>query len=163
MKKITAKLNVNSVDRAIRSVNAYKNGLEAKCRKIAQRAAMLGATRAVISYSRAFYTGPVDVNVTVEKRDKGYAIIADGETVLFLEFGAGVTMGYGHPQNAQFGMGPGTYPDGKGHWNDPKGWWLPKAKGGGHTCGNPPTMGMYNAAQDIRRELTEIAREVFAE
>ena len=53
-------------------------------------------------------------------------------------------------------MGPGTYPEGKGHWNDPKGWWLPKEKGGEHTYGNPPAAPMYDAVKTIEQKLLQI-------
>lgn len=158
-------LNTRDVTAGMKELRAYPNRLERKCRTLCERLAMLGATRASLDLSHVPYTGSGDFNVRVERRDGGYAVIADGAEVLFLEFGAGIKMGYGHPQDAQFGMGPGTYPipPGKGHWDDENGWWLPKEKGGGHTYGNPPGMGMYNASQDMRRELERIAREVFAE
>lgn len=117
----------------------------------------MGATIASIGFSRAFYTGDVDLDIEVEDRGNNtYAVVASGETVLFLEFGSGVTMGYGHPD--PMGYGPGTYP-GKGHWDSPHGWWLPT---GEHTYGNPPTAAMYNAAQDIKSQVEAVAREVFA-
>lgn len=84
--------------------------------------------------------------------------------MLFIEFGSGDTYGHGHPQNAEFGMGPGTYsegPNGKGHWKDPNGWWIPKSAGGGHTYGNPPAMVMYRTARELEREIQTIAEEVF--
>ena len=81
--------------------------------------------------------------------------------MLFVEFGSGIKYGSGHPENAEYGMGPGTYPNGKGHWDDPHGWYLPKDKGGGHTYGNPPTMAMYDARKTIEQDLVRIVREVF--
>lgn len=122
----------------------------------------MGAVTASLGFSRTFYTGPSDISVEVEDRGNNtYAIVAGGETVLFAEFGTGITMGYGHPLAGQFGMGPGTYP-GKGHWSDPNGWYLPKEKGGGHTYGNPPSCAMYDAAQNVKAEVERVAREVFA-
>ena len=69
-----------------------------------------------------------------------------------------MTYGFGHPEAQEHGMGPGTYPDGKGHWNDPKGWYTP---GGQHTYGNPPAMPMYTARKTIEEELPRIVKEVF--
>ena len=139
----------------------YRKWQEEKARELAERLAALGATVASIRFSRAVYTGPKDVEVTVEALPNGYKVKADGESVLFIEFGSGVTYGYGHPEAGEFGMGPGTYPDGKGHWDDPKGWYLPKSAGGGHTFGNPPAMPMYEARKAIEQELPRIVKEVF--
>lgn len=139
----------------------YRKWQEEKARELAERLASLGATVASIRFSRAVYTGQKDVDVTVEELPNGYKVKADGESVLLIEFGSGVTYGYGHPEAGEFGMGPGTYPDGKGHWDDPKGWYLPKSAGGGHTFGNPPAMPMYEARKAIEQELPRIVKEVF--
>lgn len=156
------RLDPKSVQNAIERVETYRKGLRVKAEEISRRLAEYGAMLAENAYDGTPYTGDRNVYVTVEDRPNGYAIVADGETVLFLEFGAGITMGYGHPQAAEFGMGPGTYPipPGKGHWNDPKGWWTPQ---GEHTYGNPPSMAMYNAAKELRKQAAKIAQEVFAE
>ena len=119
---------------------------------------MLGATVASIQFARAIYNGSNDISVRVDNTGSVAVIYAEGETVAFVEFGAGATYGYGHPQAGEFGVGPGTYPDGKGHWNNPKGWWYGS---GQHTYGNPPSMGMYRAVQEMTEKVTQIAREVF--
>jgi len=163
MKTIKISLSAKSVDNAIKELKAYKADLRRKCMELCERLAAIGATKASIDYSRATYTGPKDIAVSVEPTDNGYKIVASGGAVLFVEFGAGVKYGDGHPLNDEFGYGPGTYPipPGKGHWDDPRGWWLPKAKGGGHTFGNPPSMTMYQTGRDLRKEVKRVAEEVF--
>lgn len=153
----------SSIDRAIKQLQDYQKKLDEKANKIAQRLAEMGATNVSLGFARAIYNGKKDIDVTVENLGEGkYAIVASGETVLFAEFGAGVKYGDGHPQAAEFGMGPGTYPYGKGHWDDPNGWWIPKSAGGGHTYGNPPNMPMYNTEQALKKEIERVAREVFS-
>lgn len=155
-------VKVNGLTETLRRIEEYKNGVQRKANELARRLAEMGATNVSLMFARAIYDGQNDFNVTVEDTNSGgYKIVVNGETVAFVEFGAGVTYGYGHPQAGQFGVGPGTYPSGKGHWNDPKGWWIPQDKGGGHTYGNPPNMPMYNTAADLRREMARVAREVF--
>lgn len=161
-KVIKMDLDEKSIDKAIKELERYKKQLDRKCKTLAKRLADYGLTKATIKYATALYVGPQDWKVTVKRTEHGYAVQASGKTVLLLEFGAGITFGDGHPLNGEFGMGPGTYPDGKGHWNDPKGWYLPKSAGGGHTYGNPPSMAMYNTAEELRGEIEKIAREVFA-
>lgn len=160
-KKIVVPLSESGIQKIQDELTVYRKWQEEKARELAERLAALGATVASIRFSRAVYTGKKDVEVTVEELPNGYKVKADGESVLFIEFGSGVTYGYGHPEAGEFGMGPGTYPNGKGHWNDPKGWYLPKSAGGGHTFGNPPAMPMYEARKAIEQELPKIVKEVF--
>ncbi len=160
-KKIVVPLSESGIQKIQDELMVYRKWQEEKARELAERLAALGATVASIRFSRAVYTGKKDVEVTVEALPNGYKVKADGESVLFIEFGSGVTYGYGHPEAGKFGMGPGTYPDGKGHWDDPKGWYLPKSAGGGHTFGNPPAMPMYEARKAIEQELPRIVKEVF--
>jgi hypothetical protein len=161
-KKIVVPLSVSGIQKIQDELTVYRKWQEEKARELAERLAALGATVASIRFSRAVYTGKKDVEVTVEELPNGYKVKADGESVLLIEFGSGVTYGYGHPEAGEFGMGPGTYPDGKGHWDDPKGWYLPKSAGGGHTYGNPPAMPMYEARKQIEQELPIIVKEVFS-
>ena len=160
-KKLVVPLSESGIQKIQDELMVYRKWQEEKARELAERLAALGATVASIRFSRAVYTGKKDVEVTVEALPNGYKVKADGESVLIIEFGSGVTYGYGHPEAGEFGMGPGTYPDGKGHWDDPKGWYLPKSAGGGHTFGNPPAMPMYEARKAIEQELPKIVKEVF--
>lgn len=158
MKKITVPLSTTGIDRLQKELADFKMWQKEKGKALAERCAMLGASVASIEFSRAVYTGLKDASIKVVKRGNGYVVRADGKSVLFIEFGSGITYGYGHPEAQEHGMGPGTYPDGKGHWNDPRGWYIP---GGQHTYGNPPAMPMYTARKTIEQELPRIVREVF--
>ena len=123
MKKITIELNPTSINKAIKDIRKLNAEWDRKIDEVTRRLAEIGATKASLGFSRAVYTGDNDVSISVEPIENGYSIIASGEAVLFIEFGSGVTYGYGHP--APMNYGPGTYP-GNGHWDDPRGWWLPK-------------------------------------
>ena len=150
-----------SVANAVQEVREYSKWVQAKAKELAHRLADMGAVLAAIEFSRVPYIGTKDVTVDVEQRGENtFAIVASGETVLILEFGAGVTYGYGHPQADEFGMGPTTYP-GQTHAEDPNGWWIPKAAGGGHTYGNPPAMAMYLTGKELADRVLEVAKEVF--
>ena len=158
-KKITIDLSAKSIDSAIKEVRKYKAWVLSKEKELRQRLAMLGASVASIRFSTAIYNGTNDVTVRVEDDGSMATIYAEGESVAFIEFGAGAKHGYGHPQAGEFGVGPGTYPEGKGNWDNPKGWYIP---GGEHTFGNPPAMVMYDAVQTITEQVTMIAKEVFS-
>ena len=156
-KMITMMLDAGSIRHAIRELTDYKKSLERKANELVEKLASMGAVNASLGYARAAYVGDNDILVNVEKRgEKVYAIVAVGSALLFIEFGAGITFGYGHPD--PHGYGPGTYPSDKGHWDDPNGWWTPA---GQHTYGNPPSMTMYYTAKELESRVLEVAREVF--
>lgn len=161
--KITVDVfDVKSIDRAIKQLEEYRDSLDRKAKELCQRLAQMGATYAEWNFSGVLYAGDIDYEITVEQVDEStYAVKADGDSVLFMEFGAGVKHGYGHPQAEEFGMGPGTYPNGKGYWKDPNGWWFKQGDQKIHTYGNAPGMPMYNAAKSIREEVLKVAQEVF--
>lgn len=152
-------LDKNSVKSAIKELKKYKQWVVAKETELRIRLAMLGATVASIQFSRAIYNGTNDVTVRVDNTGSVAVIYAEGSAVAFIEFGSGAKYGYGHPDAARLGTGPGTYPDGKGHWDDPRGWWYGHGK---HSYGNPPAMAMYQAREQMVEQLTQIARQVFA-
>lgn len=151
-------LDQKSISAAIKEVKRYKAWVLAKEAELRQRLAMLGASVASIQFSRAIYSGSNDVTVRVDNTGSVAVIYAEGESVAFIEFGSGAKYGYGHPNAGELGVGPGTYPDGKGHWDDPNGWYYAH---GQHTFGNPPAMAMVKAVQEMAEQLTTIAREVF--
>lgn len=159
---ISIKLGTQSLESAIREIKAWEKSVDKKLDELCRRLAQMGAANISLGYARAIYSGDRDIQISVDPVPNGYAITASGETVMIVEFGAGATYGYGHPQAGTFGMGPGTHPDGKGHWDNRNGWWIPKENGGGHTYGNPPSMVMYRTARELQDAVLRMAREVFA-
>lgn len=158
MAEIKVELNTKSINRAVKEVQRYAAWVTKKEAELRSRLAMRGATVASIQFARAIYTGSNDVTVRVDNTGSVAVIYAEGEAVVFIEFGAGATYGYGHPLAGELGVGPGTFPSEKGNWDNPKGWWFGSSQ---HTYGNPPAMAMYSAVQEIAQSVTEIAREVF--
>ena len=163
-----------SVSRAARRLDEYAADLVEKANELCRRLAEIGKVRAELDFSNAIYDGTNDVTVHVEPIDNGYAVRATGGAVMFIEFGAGV---YHNGQGAYPGelppgvVGIGQYGQGRGK-ND---WWLypgPPGNAGGVpsttvpgmtiTHGNPPAAAMYNAQQEVTREIQRIADEVFA-
>lgn len=151
-------LSQENVANAIGEVRKYQAWILEKEAELRSRLASLGATVASIQFSRAIYHGTNDVSVRVDDTGSVAVIYAEGESVAFIEFGAGITYGYGHPLAGELGAGPGTYPEGKGHWDNPNGWWYAH---GQHTYGNPPAMAMVAARDAMVADITTIAKEVF--
>ena len=160
-KTIQVELSDSSLKNAVKELRRYSAWVKIKEDELRSRLAMLGATVASIRFSRAIYNGSNDVSVRVDDTGSVAVIYAEGESVAFIEFGSGKKHGYGHPEAGKFGFGPGTWsdgPDGKGHWDDPNGWWYGHGK---HSFGNPPAMAMVAARDAIVEEVTRIATEVF--
>ena len=152
---ITVDLSVHGIEKLKRFLIGKQRWLDRKTDEVCRRLADMGATKAEVNFAAAYYDGLEDHVITVENRGKNtYAVVASGTTVLFVEFGSGL-IGYGHPEPN--GYGPGTYP-GKGHWDDPDGWWYGH---GEHSHGNPPNMPMYNTVKELENELERVVREVF--
>lgn len=106
---------------------------------------------------------PSPIVVGVEREGDGYAVYAQGEQVAFIEFGAGVyyngAESYLLPRPSEV-AGIGEFGQGKGKQNT---WGYYSENGNLQlTHGNPPANAMYYAAEDVRRQLEAIAKEVFS-
>ncbi len=149
-----------SVQAAIVELQRFRTDFADKAMRVCERLAHIGEVRARLEFDAASktYDGTNDVSVTVEPIANGYRVIASGNAVLFIEFGSG-TIGGGHRNPGIYG--PGTWsdgPGGKGHWQDPGGWYYAHGK---KSKGNPPAAAMYLAEQEILREIQNVADEVF--
>lgn len=163
-KEIRVALSDKGIAQAIKELREYADWVRTKEIELRTRLAEIGMNVASIQFSGATYQGKNDVTVRVDDTGSVAVIYAEGESVAFIEFGSGAKYGYGHPLAGELGVGPGTYSmseelGGKGHWDDPKGWWF---EHGQHTYGNPPAMAMYKAVKEITENVTRIAMEVFS-
>lgn len=165
-------LNLDSINAAVREVEDYEKALGRRVEELRDRLGAIGYEIAVEQFGSAMYDGTNDVYVDLSKDRNRLIIRADGEAVLFIEFGTGVRNPE-HPMqgevsgvvgHGQYGYGLGRleswrYPmeHGAGTGGEPD----PKHPGYYITHGNPANMAMYNAAQDMRKQVLQIAREVF--
>lgn len=151
-----------SIENAIRALEIEQQRLERKSMELAKRLAEIGLNVATVRFATAQYDGDGEVEVLpLQPIKNGYAIVAKGEAVAFIEFGAGATYGYGHPKPDVDGyhFGPGTWNPESPHWNDPKGWYYAHGK---RSLGNAPAMAMYGAEEAIlMADIREIAQQVF--
>ena len=159
-KRINVHLDNSSISAAVSELRRYAAWVERKETELTTRLSQIGLNVAKVKFYSAAYDGTNDVTVRVEQEGSTAWIYAEGTKLLFIEFGSGMTYGYGHPEAGKHGYGPGTWsdgPNGKGHWDDPHGWWYAGKK----TLGNPPAMAMWGAVQEMTEQVTKIAREVF--
>lgn len=164
MKEITIELSTQSITKAIKELKSFSKDINKKTDVLMARLADVGVSAAQNGFNAAQYDGDKgDIQVTRTKAGNGYDIVAEGEKVAFIEFGAGVTYPTDYPGTKPDGIvGIGEYGDGKGKrrtWgfypNGDKS--LPVVL----THGNPANMPMYNASREMENRLPEVAREVF--
>lgn len=160
---IPLSLNTKSINSAIKEVRAYKKWVQDKTLELTRKLAELGADEAKVRFVGAQYDGINDSSVTVEPITNGYKIVAAGNAVCFIEFGAGVyyngTEPYPEPRPSGV-VGIGEYGQGKGRR---KAWGFYDADGAlVITHGTPAAMPMYHASRVMMQEVSRIAKEVFA-
>lgn len=173
MKKIKVPLSVDGVNKLLKAVEDYKKWLENRTQILLDRLVTEGLGMSSAKFTKAIYDGTNDVSVSVETRGQNVrAVVAVGQSVLFIEFGTGVTYPDTHPEAGELGMNRGEY--GKGHgkqtswgyYGEPgtNGKLQETAKGEGVviTHGNPANMPMYETVKELEQRLGEIARVVFA-
>ena len=151
-----------SIDDAIRMVAQFKKDFQQKESEFLRRLAEIGVRVAQSGFATADYDGVNDVAVSMERTSNGYAVVASGKTVGFIEFGTGIR----HPEWDNTGMDytppkHGTY--GKGQGKNPHGWWFKQNDGGRatHTYGNTPAEAMRTARDEMVENVIRIAREVW--
>ena len=156
--------NITGIRQTIAHLRAIANATKSSAIPICEKLANDGADEARAIFPISDYDGDRDVNVFTKRVASGYAIVARGPSVLFWEYGSGL-IGYGHPLAAELGFGPGTWsdgPNGKHHWNDPHGWYIPGMKGM-KSYGNPPALAMYSAGKLVKEELRSLIPKIIDE
>jgi len=161
VKKIAITLSDKSIGRAIKEIEQYKRWVAEKTKLLCEKLAIVGAHEASVRFASAMYDGDNDVHVEVGPTENGWVIKAKGQAVAFIEFGAGVyhntSEPYPNPRPEGI-VGIGEY--GKGYG---------KRQAWGYydngelviTRGNPASMPMWYATQEMEREVRRIAQEVF--
>ncbi len=161
MKKIAFRLSEAGIAQAIKEVEEYQRWLKERTKLLLNRLAEEGWQVAQAGFQSAVYDGENDVKVSVEERGETVrAVVALGRAALFIEFGSGVISPL-HPETPE-GLERGSWsdgPNGKGHWQDPNGWYYAHGK---KSRGNPANMAMYEAIKDLENRLGQIAKEVFS-
>lgn len=159
--KLHFKLTKQGVEFAIDRVKDFKNRFEAKIPVYLDRLAYEGAKAVEEAYRPHAPEQKSMPTIRIERvSDRVRAIKAEGETVAFIEFGAGDFAAdiYG----TGVGVSPGSWSAselGKGEYINNGYWWYNKQK----FFGINPAFGFDAARSAIRRESARIAKEVFGD
>lgn len=176
MPKISFGLSVKEIRNAIKEIKEYQNSLTGKCAELCQRLSAEGIAIAQAHIGSSGFGKYVRLSseISPEKAGcKAMFFMEDSQKIvskwqnqdgvqskeispaLMLEFGAGLPAQ--NPANIP-GVGTGTYGS---HGNEP-GWWYMDLEGKWHyATGVSPKMPMYNAGNELKDKVVEIAREVF--
>lgn len=172
-KTIRIGLSAAGISRTIREFEKWRTDLESKIKAFVKALADEGLEVASVNFQSAIYDGTNDVTVRLEeKSDTCVAIVATGESVLFIEFGSGIRYPDNHPEAADLGMVRGEYGYGQGgnlwgwtYRGDPgtNGMMIYQGPQGGkvHTFGNPANMAMYKSKEELENRFADIARRIF--
>lgn len=173
MKTVKVPLSQRGIDTLLREIESYTVWLKERSQVLLDRLAQAGFEVASARFAKAVYDGTNDASVSLETRSEGVrAVVAVGASVLFIEFGTGVTYPDNHPQAAELGMKRGEY--GKGHgkqsswgyYGDPGTNGVVKMKKDGSTVvithGNPANMSMYETVKELEAMLPDLVKEVFS-
>lgn len=173
MKTVKVPLSQRGIDTLLREIESYTVWLKERSQVLLDRLAQAGFEVASARFAKAAYDGTNDASVSLETRSDGVrAVVAVGASVLFIEFGTGVTYPDNHPQAAELGMKRGEY--GKGHgkqsswgyYGNPGTNGVVKTKKDGSTVvithGNPANMPMYETVKELEAMLPDLVKEVFS-
>lgn len=172
MPNIKISLSASSIEDAIRRLKDYKKDIKSNTKEVAVQTAKVLEENIKQGFNGSLYdfiieegsvmvdgVGRVpDVTVDSEPTDDGAIVSAHGKEAVFVEFGAGVYFNPGgapHPARGGEIVAIGEYGHGYGKQ---KVWKLPD---GSLTHGTPASMPMWKGAQEIAKEVPEIAKEVF--
>ena len=173
MKTVKVPLSQRGIDTLLREIESYTVWLKERSQVLLDRLAQAGFEVASARFAKAAYDGTNDASVSMETRGDGVrAVVAVGASVLFIEFGTGVTYPDNHPQAAELGMKRGEYGQGHGkqsswgYYGDPGTNGVVKTKKDGSTVvithGNPANMPMYETVKELEATLPELVKEVFS-
>lgn len=169
--KITTNLTKDSIADAIQQVRDYRQSLKPIAYKIAKMVADYGVEYAREAYETADYDGDKQIDVKIDERKNGYAVVADGEAVCFIEFGTGVyynSTNTGYPLHrpeglvdiGEYGLEHGRDESWK-YVGNPGTMGQPLGNGAIKTHGNVAQYVLATTAELMEERIREFAKEVF--
>ena len=173
--KIKVRLSDAGLRDAERQIQIYKATLNQKAQEFAKALAQKGIDVATVRFANAQYAG--DNDVTVERdpvqTPNGFAIVAHGKAVAFIEFGTGV-MHSAYGGELPSGVGEhGTY--GKENGKHKRWYYYGESGNAGtpvkevdgkgqlnYTSGNDAAMAMWGAVEEMASQVEATWREVWS-
>lgn len=169
-KVIKCKLDVDSIDNAIKEIQAYKKSITDKVEDLMNALLQDGlaeSAQRLASTAGDSHDAVTNKQIVLKTEDTVVAtIFLEGPDALFIEFGAGIyyNNGNSHPKAAEFGYYIGSYPSEHppNRAINPGYWWYKGDDGGKHlSFGTQASMPIYYASESIRNNAVQRAIEIF--
>lgn len=173
--KIKVRLSDAGLCDAERQIQEYKTTLNKKAQEFAKALAQKGIDVATVRFANAQYAGDNDVTVEHDpvQTPNGFAIVAHGKAVAFIEFGTGV-MHSAYGGELPNGVGEhGTY--GKENGKHKRWYYYGESGNAGtpvkevdgkgqlnYTSGNDAAMAMWGAVEEMASQVEATWREVWS-
>lgn len=160
MRTIPIELSVRGCERALKQLRQYEREIKPKLDEVCRRLAEIACKQAqdIFNDPDIAREGNGGVSVTVQKIDNGYAIVAEGHSVYFIEFGTGDAATSTHGYTVSVPVYPGSFSVNNAQKYATYGfWWYAKEK----YTETPTYAPMYYAGKAIRENAGKIAQEVF--
>lgn len=173
--KIKVRLSDAGLRDAERQIQEYKATLNQKAQEFAKALAKKGIDVATVRFANAQYAGDNDVTVEHDpvQTPNGFAIVAHGKAVVFIEFGTGV-MHSAYGGELPDGVGEhGTY--GKENGKHKRWYYYGESGNAGtpvkevdgkgqlnYTSGNDAAMAMWGAVEEMASQVEATWREVWS-
>lgn len=173
--KIKVRLSDAGLRDAERQIQEYKTTLNKKAQELAMVLAKKGIDVAAVRFANAQYAGDNDVTVEHDpvQTSNGFAIVAHGKAVAFIEFGTGV-MHSAYGGELPDGVGEhGTY--GKENGKHKRWYYYGESGNAGtpvkevdgkgqlnYTSGNDAAMAMWGAVEEMASQVEATWREVWS-
>ena len=145
-------IDVTGVDKILNRLNKYRD-IESKLAETAKRLCEVGQQVAQAGFGS-------HANVTTRPTGSGYAVVIEGDEVLFIEFGTGDAAGI-HAQEydaVPAVVRPGSWSETHAHMYEKLGFWY---FGNTKFTETPPHPYTYDAYQAMVEALPKIVNEVF--
>ena len=157
-------LDPSSIEKAIKQIEDYQKSLDSKLKELAERLCKIGIPIVSVNYLNGMDEGNADFDVYVEPTEKGCKLVAEGQDVCFLEFGAGTTTKYykGEGQEGLPPIYPGSYSRENGILGgsfDLYGYWF---WNGDKYVNLEPKLGLYRASEEMQQKAIQEARKIFS-
>ena len=177
------RVEASGIKETIKHLEKVKKNLgEGKMHSALRKLVNEGYQVARVGFDSALYAGLNDVKVNIVwESENVVSLVASGQSVLFIEFGSGVTF----PESPYAANFPEVVPHGeygRKQGGNPKGWIYIGEQGNGglavpvvehrkngtdivrdgkwRTWGNPPARAMYEASKVMRDKVEEILKEM---
>ena len=156
----TIKGDLSDIPSLIAQLKAYKKGVATATEQTKKDLADVALNEARRRFGSAIVDGEKSVAVAKIHRKDGWAVVASGKTLPFIEFGAGVFYNgtEPYPQRPAGVLGIGEYGKGLGKQNA----WAFTYNGQKIvTRGTPASMPMYHAKEQIYWDYLKVAKRNF--